>query len=119
MKEHGFTLLELIITMAIVAILTAVAIPEYKEYKARAFDIRAQSDLRNVALAEEVYFLDFERYRSCATGNCSALPGIATLSDGVTLAITATTSGFTGEASHDKGSGKLFVWDSSSGGMQS
>ena len=116
--QYGFTLLELLVVMAVIGILTGIADPEYKEYKARAFDLRAQSDLRNVALAEEVYFLDFESYLSCVQAQCSLLPGISRLSKGVQLSVASTTSGFVGDASHSKGSGKVFEWNSSMGGMQ-
>lgn len=116
-SESGFTLLELLISMAIVGILTSIAVPEYQQYRARAFDLRAQSDLRNVALAEEVYFLDFESYSSCSDDVCAELPGIARLSDGVQLSITATTTGFVGTASHRKGTGKQYEWDSMQGGL--
>jgi prepilin-type N-terminal cleavage/methylation domain-containing protein len=114
----GFTLIELLVVIAIVSALVAVAVPQYSAYKKRAFDVRAQMDLRSVALAEEAYFLDAERYLSCADTGCTVLPGIRALSPGVTLEITATTSGFTGKANHSKGSGKVYTWNSDTGGMQ-
>ena len=115
---HGFTLLELLIAMSIVATLAAIAIPQYSAYKKRAFDTRAMSDLRNVALAEEAYFIDEESYLSCADSNCLSLPGVAALSQGVTVTITASTTAFTGQASNTKGTGKVFSWDSELGGLQ-
>ena len=102
--------------MTLISILTAIAIPQYASYRARAFDLRAQSDLRNVAIAEEVYFLDAERYLDCENSSCTALPGITALSQGVTLSMQATASGFTGSSRHPKGT-KQFSWDSKQGGM--
>jgi type IV pilus assembly protein PilA len=115
--NSGFTLIELLVVMGIIGALVSIAVPQYSAYKARAFDTRAQMDLRHVALAEEAYFLDSEHYLSCANRNCTVLPGIKTLSQGVTLAVTATTTGFTGSAKHNQGSGKLFTWRSDNGGL--
>lgn len=118
MRESAFTLIELLAVIAIIGILLAIAIPQYAEYKKRGFDTRAKTDLRNVAIAEEAQFIDSETYLSCADVTCTNLPGIATLSKGVTLAITATPSGFTGTATHDQGSGVTFHWNSANGGLQ-
>ena len=117
-NNKGFTLIELLVVIAIIGILAAIAIPQFAEYRARGFDSRAKSDLRNVATAEEAYFADNEVYKSCANGVCATdLPGISALSDGVTLQITATSTGFTGSSTHPKGTGVTCDWDSSSGGL--
>lgn len=116
-RQNGFTLIELLVVMGIVSALIAVALPRYSDYRAHAFDSRAEIDLRSVAMAEEAYFLEEEEYLSCSGETCSQLPGIQKLSGGVTLTVTASKTGFTGTASHPKGSGKTFTWDSALGGM--
>lgn len=114
--EKGFTLLELLFVITLVGILASIAIPQYTEYRARAYNLRAQVDLRNVAIAEEVYFMEYERYLGCQNQSCEALPGIVRLSKGVLLTMQATASGFTGNAQHPQGT-RNFQWDSSRGGM--
>lgn len=117
-KEKGFTLIELLVVVAIIGILAAIAIPQFAEYRQRGFDARAKSDLRNVATAEEAYFADNEIYKSCTQATCGGLlPGISQLSSGVTLAITATATGFTGTSTHPKGTGVTCNWDSGAGGL--
>ncbi|MBX7144159.1 MAG: prepilin-type N-terminal cleavage/methylation domain-containing protein [Oligoflexia bacterium] len=116
-QAAGFTLLELLVVLTIVSIMSAIALPQYTAYRQRAFDLRALSDLRSVALAEEAYFLDFEKYLSCANQSCTVLPGIRVLSNGVTLAIQAGNTDFTGSATHPQGSGKTFQWDTAGGGL--
>ena len=117
-NEKGFTLIELLVVIAIIGILAAIAIPQFAEYRQRGFDARAKSDLRNVAAAEEAYFADQEVYVNCDQGDCATvLPGISSLSDGVTLEITAAATSFTGVASHPKGTGVTCNWDSDSGGL--
>ena len=117
LRSAGFSLIELLVVMAIISILTAIAVPQYNDYKKRAFDLRARVDLQNVATAEEAYFMDHESYLSCIADSCSALPGIKTLSKEVELEVEASESQFTGRASHPKGSGKVFVWESDAGGF--
>lgn len=116
--DRGFTLIELLVVITIVSILAAIALPQYQAYRSRAFDTRAVSDLRSVAIAEEAYFLDNERYLSCSDSSCLVLPGVSRLSNGVSLAIQANTIDFTGRASHISGSGRTYQWDSAAGGLQ-
>ncbi len=54
-RARGFTLLELLVTMSIVAILTAIAIPAYESYRKRGYEAVATSYLRNWATAQELY----------------------------------------------------------------
>ena len=115
---YGFTLLELLVIMALIAILIGIAIPQYSDYRKRGFDIRAASDLKNVATAEEAYFIDFETYLTCSNDECTELPGIRALSKGVTLAISAAEDSFTGTSTHPQGTGRTYSWDSEGGGLQ-
>ena len=115
-NQSGFTLIELLVAVAIVGILTSIAVPQYKEYRARAFDAVALSDVRSVALAEESYMIDNQQYYSCANDGCSELPGIIKLSQGVTLEVQANDDNYIITAKHSQGS-KEFRWDASLGGL--
>lgn len=116
--ELGFTLLELLVSLSIIGIISAIAIPEYRAYQQRAFDIRALGDLRTVALAEEAYFMTNETYLECNNATCSELPGVSKLSRGVQLSVTTDGDTFAADATHEKGTGKHYIWDSDNGGLQ-
>lgn len=113
-KEKGFTLIELLVVIAIIGILAAIAIPQFAEYKTRAFNSRAQSDLRNGLTAQEAYFVDNESYLACnsaatCTGS-SGLPGFV-ISENVFVAFGVNTAAdeFSGASCHSRGD-KLFQW---------
>ena len=55
-KSKGFTLLELLIVMAIIAILIGVAVPRFRGMQDEARRTRAQRDVRVIAVAIESYY---------------------------------------------------------------
>jgi type IV pilus assembly protein PilA len=57
-KDEGFTLIELMVVVLIIAVLVAIAIPSFLGFRARAQDRSAQADLRNVLLAEKAEWTD-------------------------------------------------------------
>ena len=60
--RHAFTLIELLIVVAIISILAAIAVPNFLEAQTRARASRAHSDLRAVATALETYRIDNNLY---------------------------------------------------------
>jgi type IV pilus assembly protein PilA len=58
-NQKGFTLVELMVVIAIIGIITAIAIPYYNNYKQTACDQAALSDLYNVKAAVQKYITDF------------------------------------------------------------
>ncbi len=64
MNKKGFTLIELLIVVAIIAILAAIAIPQFSSYRIRGYNAAANSDIRNLKLAQESFKTDWQVYPS-------------------------------------------------------
>jgi type IV pilus assembly protein PilE len=74
-RGRGFTLIEVMIVVAIVAILAAIALPNYADYVRRGKIIEATTGLSDVRTRMEQYFLDNRRYDNA--GVCGVDPSVA------------------------------------------
>jgi len=63
--NRAFTLIELLIVVAIIAILAAIAVPNFLEAQTRAKVSRAKADMRSLASAIETFNLDNNHYLYC------------------------------------------------------
>jgi type IV pilus assembly protein PilA len=75
-NEKGFTLIELMIVIAIIGILAAIAIPQFSAYRQRSYNSAAEADLRNAATAQEAYFVDNSTYCSSTSTLISGTYGL-------------------------------------------
>lgn len=74
-RTAGFTLVELMIAVAIVGILAAIVIPSYADYVRRGKIAEATSQLASMAVKLEQYFQDNRTYvGACTAGTTAPLP---------------------------------------------
>lgn len=64
-RQDGFTLVELMVVVAIIGLLSAVAIPNFQKYQARAKTSEAKLQLSAIYTAESSFFADYNIYASC------------------------------------------------------
>ena len=100
--EKGFTLIELMIVIAIIGILAAIAIPQFSAYRTRSYNAAANADLRNAATAQEAYYVDFQSYATSATALIGSTYGLFT-SNNVSLSGTGSATGYTMSGFHSTG----------------
>ena len=97
--QNGFTLIELMITVVVIAILVAVAVPSYTDYVARGKIGEATANLADMRVKMEQYFQDNRTYAAGVAGvtaPCTAGAGTVPLPAGTryftfTCALAATT----------------------------
>lgn len=100
--QKGFTLIELLFIVAIIGILAAIAVTQFSTYRKRAYNASAQSDLKNAAIAQEAYYVEYEEYVSDPTSLVGATYGLYTSED-VQLSGIGGSDGYTMTAYHPSG----------------
>ncbi len=95
----GFGLLEVLLVVAIIAVLAAIALPHFSSMQTRAFDSRVESTVRHVATGEEAYYASHQRY----TDSVADLDGVVL--DRVAVTIRSGTSGDLASSFQIRGSG--------------
>jgi type IV pilus assembly protein PilE len=73
--QQGFTLIELMITMVIIAVIAAIALPNYTDYITRSKFTEAHGQLADLRVKMEQYYMDNRRYSSTAGGGTCGIAG--------------------------------------------
>ncbi|MDR2404803.1 MAG: prepilin-type N-terminal cleavage/methylation domain-containing protein [Deltaproteobacteria bacterium] len=114
-RRTGFTIVELLVVVAIVGMLAAIAIPQYSKYRRRALNSAAVNACHNVAVAQEAYFILAANY----TSNYSALvedSGLGidenVLYGPITLILTTDPPSYSFSTNHKSDGTTTFTYDS-------
>jgi type IV pilus assembly protein PilE len=86
----GFTLIEVMITVAIIAILAAIAMPSYEQYLRKSRRADAQSFMQEVVARQQHFLLDRRAFGSDITSATTAVPA------GLGMTVPGNVSGFYG-----------------------
>jgi len=113
--KDGFTVLELLVVLAIIGVLAAIAIPQYSNYKQGSLDAKAKSDLHNMANAMEAYYGSMNSYAGAVVPADLTAFGYRQ-SANVDSAGGGTVTGYTLQATPLGGSG-TWSFDSSTGAI--
>jgi general secretion pathway protein G len=112
----GFTLIEMLIVVAVIAILSSVVLVGIAPVRARARDSRRLSDLRQVQNALELYFSKCGYYPGSAqSGVCIAFPGAAANWTELTAALTGSNIGVN-KIPNDPSAGKTYFYGTNGAG---
>lgn len=82
--KNGFTLIELLVVISIVGILSSVAMTTLNGARAKARDARRRSDLDQIALAMDMYYVEYRTFIVAGTGYRGTAKGWFGYRDGTT-----------------------------------
>lgn len=119
-KEHGFTLIELVVVLAILGILIALAVPRYLAARKKAYKAEADNILQETKTLEWAYYQQYNTFDSAGTQLGLAMPsGAHWNTPGITGGATLVTITMSGLVSPLAATDSVFITlssDGSSGG---
>lgn len=104
-SQRGFTLLEMMVVVAIVAILAAILIPNFSHARAQAATSACMGNIKTIATAMELYYTDKQSYPGGSSGGSGSVDPTSVQSGG-------TFYGYLGQVPEDPaaGTGKYYTW---------
>jgi|SRR5579884_992283 len=76
-KQRGFTLLEMMVVVAIIAILAAVLIPNFTHARAQAATSACMANMKTIATAMELYYTDNQQYPNVTKAPVSSIAALS------------------------------------------
>ena len=116
-NQKGFTLIELMIVVAIIGILAAIAIPQFASYRQRAQDAAAKSALKNLATAQEDYYQQTDHYATATADLVGSFTAEPSVTVGHASRWPTPIPQWSATAKHNSSS-NVWTYSSSAGGLQ-
>ena len=105
-NSKGFTLIELMIVVAIIGVLAAIAIPSFMRYQCKAMQSEAKINLGGIRVCQEAYFAQYNKYGT----NFAGIGFVPKGSVKYSYTTTGNTEGFTATATGQIGNIAGDVW---------
>ncbi|EOX1814413.1 type IV pilin protein [Vibrio cholerae] len=88
-QQQGFTLIELMIVVAIIGVLAAIAVPAYKDYVTKSEVASAVASLKSIITPAELYYQEQGAFPAQGSDIGIDLTGLSFASNAITLALTS------------------------------
>jgi prepilin-type N-terminal cleavage/methylation domain-containing protein len=114
---RGFSLIELLISIVVIGVLLSLIAPNIASIRKKAFDLLSQNLARNLALQQEIFFSENQRYFSCNNSGCAQYLPHNRLPANIEVDVQSSGDEYIIKTKHQYGQ-KEWIFDSSIGGFR-